>query len=203
MISEALLFLYQQLDSHFGRYKGSSEDLQVVTRPLVDQKGESTPGGEKGVSLTLVNIEEEIAARRPYARREISNGFEIGPAALNLNLSVLVTAEFKASPSPIDPEGISKNYGKALQCITRAVEFFHSHPCFTPADSPDLPDGIEKLIVHQVNLSIQDQQNLWAYLGAKYLPSVLYKVSMVSLISQEIARTAAPVSEIDLNLMSR
>jgi hypothetical protein len=203
MIAEAMSFLRQQLNSHFGSYRELPTDLPVVMRALVDQKGESTPGGEQGVSLTLVNIEEEVAARRPYTQRETSAGFEIGPAALNLNLTVLVTAEFKPSNSPTDPEGVSKNYGRALQCLTRAVQFFHSRPCFTPAESPDLPDGIEKLIVHQVNLSIQEQQSLWAYLGAKYVPSIVYKVSMLSLTTGKPARTAASLSEIDLNLTSR
>ncbi|HAB19080.1 MAG TPA: DUF4255 domain-containing protein [Verrucomicrobiota bacterium] len=203
MIAEAISFLREQLNAHFGTFRELPTDLPVVMRALVDQRGEVTPGGEQGVSLTLVNVEEEIAARKPYAQRETETGFEIGPAALNLNLSVLVSAEFRPSNGPTDPEGVSKNYGRTLQSLTRAVHFFHSRPSFSPEDSPDLPKGIEKLIVRQVNLSIQEQQNLWAYLGAKYAPSVLYKISMLSLPADYRSRIAAPLHDFRLNFRSR
>jgi len=58
---------------------------------------------------------------------------------------------------------------------------------FTPSNTPSLDPKIEKLSVEMVNLSTEKLNNLWATLGAKYIPSVLYKLRMLSFDSADLA----------------
>jgi hypothetical protein len=58
--------------------------------------------------------------------------------------------------------------------------------------SPGLPAGVEKLVLDLNTLSFQDMNNLWGILGSKYLPSVMYKIRMIS-ISEEFSQGNAPL----------
>ncbi|EPB65583.1 hypothetical protein ANCCEY_15351, partial [Ancylostoma ceylanicum] len=46
---------------------------------------------------------------------------------------------------------------------------------FTPDNSPGMDPVLQKLIVDIYSYSFEQQYNFWSILGAKYLPSVLYK----------------------------
>jgi hypothetical protein len=51
-----------------------------------------------------------------------------------------------------------------------------------------------------VNLSIQEINNVWAILGAKYMPSVVYKMRMVVLqenwVGERIPAVTAPEARV-------
>ena len=83
-------------------------------------------------------------------------------AALNLNIYLRVAANFGA------------NYVESLQFLSAALEFFQERPVFTAP-------GIDRLNVQMLNLTIQDLHSLWSISGSNYLPSVLYKVRMVTI----------------------
>ena len=47
--------------------------------------------------------------------------------------------------------------------------------------SPDMPDGLEKIAIDMENLNMQELNNLWGTIGAKYVPSVVYRLKTVAL----------------------
>jgi hypothetical protein len=51
---------------------------------------------------------------------------------------------------------------------------------------------VEKLTLDLNTLSFQDMNNLWGILGSKYLPSVLYKLRLIS-IEENLAQGTAPL----------
>ncbi len=81
--------------------------------------------------------------------------------APNLNIYLRVAANFGA------------NYIECLQFLSAALEFFQERPVFTAP-------GIDRLNVQMLNLTIQDLHSLWSISGSNYLPSVFYKVRMVT-----------------------
>jgi hypothetical protein len=65
---------------------------------------------------------------------------------------------------------------------------------------PALDRSIEKLTTELQSLSYEQLNQIWAFIGGKQLPSVIYKVRMVSL--QGIVPTVIqpPIMEINTNL---
>ena len=45
----------------------------------------------------------------------------------------------------------------------------------------DMPDGLEKIAIDMENLNMQELNNLWGTIGAKYVPSVVYRLKTVAL----------------------
>ncbi len=70
--------------------------------------------------------------------------------------------------------------------LSAAILFFQKNPVFDHQLRPDLDTRIERLTLEIENLDRQDLSNLWGSLNAKYVPSVFYKVRMVSFASQDI-----------------
>ena len=70
---------------------------------------------------------------------------------------------------------------------------------FDKADYPDL-DPIEYLIVELYSLSFEQQNQLWASLGGKYMPSVVYKVRLVVIDKGFMGAKEKAIMEIDNNL---
>jgi len=87
-----------------------------------------------------------------------------------LNLHIVLAANFKAN-----------HYEESLKYLSKAIGFFQDHSVFDRTSSPDLANGLEKLIVDIENLGLQELSNLWSFLGCKYVPSVMYKVRTVAL----------------------
>jgi len=69
----------------------------------------------------------------------------------------------------------------ALKFLSAVIAFFKIKPLFYPGEQFNLPDGLDKLSFEISNMSIQEQSNLWSAIGAKYLPSILYKVRLVTI----------------------
>jgi hypothetical protein len=61
-----------------------------------------------------------------------------------------------------------------------------------------MPSGIEKLVVELHQLNFEQQNNLWAVLGAKYLPSVLYKVRAISIQEGQTKDQQTPITTIKI-----
>ena len=73
------------------------------------------------------------------------------------------------------------NYVDSLRYLSRAIGFFWDHSFFERTTSPDMPQGIEKLVIDMENMNMQELNNLWGTIGAKYVPSVLYRLKTVAL----------------------
>jgi uncharacterized protein DUF4255 len=166
MIDTTLVFLRDQLNGYLaGRY--SSREPLVVVASLSNLDGTVPSGIDNRVVLTLVNVEREGAAgSTPHLRPE-PGGFARLTPALHLNLYILVSASFPG------------NYIESLKLLSAVVGYFQGKPFFTP-NLAGFPRGLEKLTMEIVNLDPQGLNNLWAGLGGKYLPSVLYKARMLT-----------------------
>lgn len=144
------------------------------------------------VIMSLVNIEEDRISR-PVDKFNRQNGqVKFTNPPIFLNLYILFAANF-------DEGDDGKGYANALQLISYIIQFFQFQNVFSPANSPRLPDTVQELIFDLDTLSFQDLNNLWGILGSKYLPSVLYKVRLVSL-SEDFSEGDVPLlHEIQIN----
>jgi hypothetical protein len=53
------------------------------------------------------------------------------------------------------------------------------------------------------NLSIQEQSNLWSTIGAKYIPSILYKVRVVAIDEQALLPDTVEIKGVERDYKDR
>lgn len=169
MISAALNHLATQLNQQFRINFQLAEDVAVVSN-LVELDGSVTPNANNKLVITLVNIEKDTVPYRPgSAGRSLDDRLLQHNAPLYLNLYVMVSANFSAG-----------NYAEALKYISQAVAFFQLKPVLDQRNSPGMDRRIERLMLDIENLPIPDLNNLWSLLGGRYLPSMFYKIRMIT-----------------------
>jgi len=180
VLDSSLEFLRDDINAYINLKTGVADTLEIT--PLTNDQGEII---SDKLGLTLVNVEQERTSQplphlKPTAAGTISKS---NPKAL-LNLYLLFSANFE------------NNYDEALKHLAFIITFFQAQNVFTPASHPALPVGIEKLIFEMFTLSLEQQNNLWASLGAKYRPSVVFKMRMLTLEDTLPLAEKIPISEI-------
>ena len=183
MINEALTFLKNQVNDYLKVKTG--EENKLTTSNIVAQNGESLI---TDLGLTLVRIEEEKIHKSQKFYQETGNRTTkyVNPE-IRLNLYLLFTANF------------GKNYQEALKFLSHVVTFFQGKNLFDHQNSPTLHEKIEKLIAELYSMSFEQQNHLWGTLGAKYIPSVMYKVKMLAIQQGRALDEAMPIQIIDQN----
>lgn len=84
--------------------------------------------------------------------------------------------------------------------ISAAILYFQKNPVFDHQSHPGLDARIQRLTLEIENLDRQALNNLWGALNGKYVPSVLYKVRMVSFDSQDVRSFEPTVQSPSTNL---
>jgi len=151
----------------------------VVMSNILDQSGNPAPNNK--LFVFLVNVEKETTISRQADFGSSERTASTYPP-LFLNLYVMVAANFESS-----------HYTEALKFLSHAVGFFQRQPVFDHQITPDLDTRIDKLALDIENLNVQDLSSLWGVLSGKYLPSILYKVRMVTFDSGDIRSQQTPV----------
>lgn len=172
MIDKALGTLADGLQNYLVRIPGLniSSREPVALKHVVEYDG-SLALPDESLGIFLVNIEEERVTRSQIGHLTGPDGTvsHVNPE-VKLNLYIVVAANFS-------------KYKTGLEYLSGAIRFFQGKSVFTPDNTPEMEPAIQKLIVEMITLSFEQQNHLWGSLGAKYLPSVLYRVRM--LIMQE------------------
>ena len=75
----------------------------------------------------------------------------------------------------------AENYNEALKLLSTVIGVFQSQPYFEKADFPNMEAPLEKLTFEIFNLPINELSHIWNGIGAKYVPSLIYKVRMITI----------------------
>lgn len=193
MIDVALTFLTAELNSYLlarGARKATDEVGKVDVARLVDDGGKWAVKDDH-VGLALLNIEEERVFKGQLPETVYSNGKHVVlEPRLRLNLHVIFAAKFQ-------------RYDESLRSLSLVLRFFQSHPTFTTATHPGLDPQIERLTVELQSLTYEQINQIWAFVGAKQLPSAIYKVRMVTLQDVEPKAISLPVTRAETALISQ
>lgn len=192
MISEALVFLVGEVNNYLNARLGPATPDRVMLgniARLADAEGGGGGGGvgNSGLAmLTLVNVEEERAARNPQNFRRLDDQIQYRNPPVQLNLYGLFSAH-------------SATYPTALEVLSYIIQCFQAQRTFSSDTHPNLNARIGKLNVDLFNLSFEQLNHLWSTLGGKYLPSVLYKIRLVRIEDGTNQAVGEPIREIALN----
>lgn len=194
MISDALTFLVAQLNEYLQAKMGDAP--LVIQKRLVNGGGDIA--GENKVICQLVNVEEERVgkAQVPYAP-PVGSGFPVRNPELRVNLSVLF-ATISPDTNNNDTEE-EEEYVTSVRMLSYVIQFFQYRHYFTTDNSPTLPASIGSLVVELYPISLESQNYLWASLGAKYRPSVVYKVRLITIFEDTMTNVAGTPRFLDSN----
>lgn len=184
MIDKALNFLQEELNNFLGQRFQSNENL-VVQSALISPDGTVPQEIENKVVLTLANIERESVANAASGSSAFLGLSSRVSPPLNINLYILVSANF------------GNKYAESIKFLAQSVTFFQAKPVFTAQGSAGFPRELERLSFELVNLDFSQLNNLWAAQGAKYLPSVVYKVRMLTIQEAWVSDRVPAISGLD------
>jgi len=180
MLEAAISLIATQLNQALRTAFQVTEELVVMSN-LVDVNGNTPTSAGNRLVIFVTNIERETVVAAQGMRTTAGAG-DRDPvaqtsAAVHLNVMLMFAANFGGN-----------QYTEALKFISATVAFFQGRTLFDHHNSPDLDPRIERLVLDMVSLDIAELANLWGILGGKYVPSVLYRMRMISYDSGHIAQ---------------
>ncbi|WP_114782544.1 DUF4255 domain-containing protein [Botryobacter ruber] len=191
MISEALGTIITLLNNYIS--PGFSDPPLVLANiSKVNDGDEFTQSMQDKLVMSIVNIEEDRVAKSPENFIRENNLVKYKSPPIHLNLTVLFAA--------------THDYDKALPLLEKIIRFFQIKRAFTPANTPELAtanevndSSIEKIVFEWVNLNLEQVHQLWTTLGGHYMPSVVFKIRMLTMDEHVIQKEAHPVKDIIAN----
>ncbi|AMR31493.1 hypothetical protein A0256_08670 [Mucilaginibacter sp. PAMC 26640] len=166
MIDKTIQFLTNQLNQHLKNLYTVHDDLAVAS-PMLAPGGQPAPGIQNKVVLTLINIKQDALLKNEPVYKINNTSPIVGNAPLHISLTLLFAANFD-------------NYAEALKFISATMKFFQGKSVFNQSNSPEMDSSVDSLILDLENTSIQDLKSIWGMHGDYYLPSVIYKLRMLT-----------------------
>ncbi|MDR3705687.1 MAG: DUF4255 domain-containing protein [Paludibacteraceae bacterium] len=189
MIYSALNIIVSKINDYLKlRFSSNSNYLELCN--LLDQDGSLAIVDSNKIIATLINIERETAFGINHQILPNNNGkHALTNPPVYINLYILFTSVYTG-----------KNYSEGLKFISSIIEYLQANLVFDHANTPQLGPKIEKLTFEIVNLDIQNLSQLWGAIGGKYMPSILYKIRMLSFDQGQIKSELYSVSQPDFNI---
>jgi hypothetical protein len=188
MITTALEFIKDELAGYL--FQKEPDDYPLLGE-ITNVSGFFSPTGNatidlnKNIQVTLISVEEErLDGVRPYYEQRPDLTYTQLSAPLRVTIYLLFTAT-------------ANDYGRSLRDLSNVIGFFQRFSVFDknavdgggnlryPNMNINVPPGkpwraIEKIIFKLHHLTFEQQNNLWASLGTKYLPNAVYQVRLLS-----------------------
>jgi len=172
MIHTVLNVLKEKLNEYFRIKTALDEDLVKYIESSANDPISFT---NNAVTPFLINVSEDRTLRKPDQYIGVTqNGIrtQVNPE-VRIELLVLFVSKFS-------------DYSQALNFLSYVIKCFQVNRIYTPQNSPDLStDKIEKMVMELVTLPLEEQNQVWHSLNTSYLPSVLYKVRLISYLDEE------------------
>jgi hypothetical protein len=199
MIDNALKFVANEVNKYLIRKTDSTQDATIVKMIVTgnaakayeqDASGGQNPLAGKAI-LTLVNIEEDRVSKSPENFRRDGDKIIYKNPKLYLNLYCLFSVNHST-------------YDTSLQYLSLTLQFFQYRNVINHANSPSsgsikLDEKIEKLVFDMISMNFEQVNHLWGTLGGKYLPSVLYKVRLVTIEDDTPDSVATSISGVGVS----
>lgn len=180
MIHHVLQVICKDLNTYLQNRSDLSEEI-VLLSEIMNPDGSVAVTQENRLVCSLLNIEQErLTINTPVKGQALVN------PPFNLNLYVVFSALYA-----------SNNYVEALKVISLTLAFFQGKQVFTPSNTPGLDAGIEKIAVEYINVDLKELGNIWTSLGSKHLPSILFKIRMLSITADVILEELPVIRAVD------
>ena len=194
-------FIQKELDAYMVDRENDiahySTDNVVDLKTIILQNGTLNTTDTTHITIMLVGVDEERREGvRPYYVPSDDKQFLKLNAPVEVDLFILFVAH-------------NTDYSTALRDLSDVLGFFQSNPVFdeqkfpalnAAADDPTKPWRlIQRLSFSLQHLSFEQQNNLWAMVGAKYMPSLLYKAKLLTVFDTKAKQKQPAITELGFN----
>lgn len=182
MLNSSLIAVKNKLTEHLqNRFR--LQHSTVVLNPLVEQDGSVPQKNRNKMVISLVHLEQEMTQQYSGAqnRRHEQTLLKVNPP-LRFNLYLLFSAAFE-------------DYEESLKFLNATIAFFQANSVLTDLGEKSSMSGVDTLKFEIEKLSHQQIHSLYSAMGAKYQPSILYKVRYINIQSDQIKSEVPLVSE--------
>ncbi len=171
--------------------EGNQKELVKLSN-IVDQKGmliTSTTVArsiQQKIFLTLLNVSPDDS------KGGLGGATHNSDIPTNVVLYVLLAVYVKP-----DTEGVDTSpYELSLNILSKIIEYFQLNKVL---NIPGLPlEAGNQVHTKLVKMSFDELSNIWSTMGAKYLPSVVYRLRSVSIKGHKVIEDAPPITKITI-----
>lgn len=195
MLRTALKFIESELNNFMVLRDGNSySSPPALLCGLVKRDGsvQSDPGN---IYISLTHLEEErLENKKPiYRPNPLTGRLQVFQPPVHINAYVLFSA-------------VQTDYPTALRDLSLVATYFQHYNVFRADQYPNLNAGaadpiqkpwqhIEELTAQMYTVTYEQQSYIWSCMGAKYVPSLLYKFRLLVVFDQDTEKEAAPILE--------
>lgn len=187
MIEKAFQFTAKTLNQYI-KNKFVLDDNPVIINRIIEQDGKIPVKNQNHIVLSLIHVEEETTKQFYNRTASVPDGNYVKkPVSNRYNLFMLVTPNFD-------------DYNEALKFLSVTMQFFQTNELIDVTKYANIPPEIGRLeFEFQKGDGYMQMQNLWTALGAKYQPSIIYKIRMITIASDEIEGFETKIDDISGN----
>lgn len=189
MIEKVLEVIRKEVNDFIGvKLNDTTRSNRVVLTSFVDDNGKVAIPSDS-VGLSLLNIEEERTFKTAglVATTKARSSSSLVSPPIWLNLQIMFTAYFN-------------NYTESLKHLSYILACLQTKPVFNGENTAAMADlDPEKLIFDLNTLGLEQQHYIWSMIGLRYLPSVIYKVRMMTIFERDVVSEVANIKEIITN----
>lgn len=188
MMDTALQFTASSVDQ-FIRNKFDLDESQVLLNNIIEADGSTPKSNQNKLVISLINIVQETNKQYYNRNQRLPNGgFSNTQPSERYNLDILLSASFD-------------DYQESLKFLNAGILFFQTYPAVESTSFSNLPEGIDRLEFDIEKTSFFEIHNLWSAMGAKYMPSVIYRMRLVTISSDNTTGFTPPVTETTSNAL--
>lgn len=166
----------------------NQREEKVVTNNLVNQDGSTPADNANKIVCSLVNFEQEkVLSGGSFT----TSGNSAKNAPINLYLYLMYTSAYQDE---------QKNYLEGIRMLSYVIGFFQGKQVFTPQNTPDLPSGVQKITFNIFSTDMGNLSNMWGTIGAKYMPSMLYQVRLITIFEDLMLNEVSDVKGFDTKM---
>jgi len=177
MIANILDSIAKDVNRFFRLKFDLNEDVLVLSH-LQNTDGSVPKIVENKLIASLIGIEQE----RTLINRNAASGVIKNPP-INLTLYVVFVTNFSA-----------KNYLEALRIISGLISFFQGKQVFNSKNTPGMYSQINKITMEIAPLKLKELTEMWGSVGAKHMPSIIYKLRVVSIDRELLLEEVTDIS---------
>lgn len=174
MLRNAVKLINSELRTYIASTDGAANDgpdYVVMGNIALSENADQNNSIKDRIVASVINIAEESSLKNAPHFERSGNQARYRNAPVFINMYLLFSANYA-------------DYGTALKRLSNVVTFFQGKNVFTLKDSPGEASQTEdsselRLIMELFALTFEQVNYVWASLGGKQMPFVLYKVRML------------------------
>ncbi|WP_297332595.1 DUF4255 domain-containing protein [Flavobacterium sp.] len=197
MITDVLADLILKVEDN------TSTHVKVHLNNIATLKEHDTPvETSSAIVLSIVNIEEDKTLKNQSLYQKYQPGSNtvkrFHKPAQNLIISLLFSSYDKENTK----------YEDGLKRLEEVIRYFQNENVFyyyngqlniAPPATEEEKEESTKIILDMVSLKTDQVNQLWSYLGSRYMPSVVYSMRMIRIQKEDIINQPI-VKEVELEL---